>query len=51
MPTKHEQYKKLLTDARAIAVKADEEGRDFTSDEREKVAQMLADARDRKSVV
>jgi len=40
-----EQYRKLLEDARAIAAKAEEEGRDFTADERQKVENILNEAK------
>lgn len=39
-----EQFKKLLLDAQAIAAKAEEEGRDLTSDERQNVANLLEEA-------
>ena len=40
-----EQYQKLLQDARAIAAKAEEEGRDFTADERQTVENLLTEAK------
>jgi len=40
-----EQYQKLLEDARAIAAKAEEEGRDFTADERQQVENLLEEAK------
>jgi HK97 family phage major capsid protein len=45
MLTKQEQMRKCLLDARAIADLAEKEGRDFSGDEREKVAQLLTEAR------
>jgi len=40
-----EQLRKQLGDARAIADAAEKEGRDFTGEEREKVAKILAEAK------
>ncbi|MBN1956197.1 MAG: phage major capsid protein [Anaerolineae bacterium] len=40
-----ERLKKALLDARAICVKAEEEKRDFTAEEREQVQKLLAEAR------
>lgn len=39
-----EKLKKLLTEARDIAAKAEAEGRDFTADERAKVANLMEEA-------
>jgi HK97 family phage major capsid protein len=40
-----EQYQKLLLDAREIADRAEKEGRDFTADERQQVANLLEEAK------
>jgi len=43
--TLKEQYQKLLQDARAIAAKAEEEGRDFTADERQQVENIMKEVK------
>ena len=45
---KHEQYRKLLTDARAIADLAAKEERDFTAEERQQIENLLKAAADLK---
>lgn len=40
-----EQYRKLLSDARAIAAKAEAEGRDFTADEKQQIENLLTEAK------
>lgn len=46
-----EQLKKLLTDMRAIAAKAEEEKREFTAEERQQLTQMAKDAGDLKAKI
>ena len=46
-----EQLKKLLTDMRAIAAKAEEEKREFTAEERQQLTQMAKDAADLKAKI
>jgi len=46
---KHDQLRKLLLDARAIADLAEKEGRDFTAEEREQIEKLLKAARDLKA--
>lgn len=48
---KKERLRKLLLDARAIADLAEQEKRDFTAEEREKVAKLLEEARDLKAEI
>lgn len=43
------KLRELLTSARDIAAKAEQEGRDFTSDEREKVGNLMTEAADVKA--
>jgi len=45
MTDKREAMRKALMDARAICQKAEEEKRDFSADERQKVANLLAEAK------
>lgn len=45
------KLRELLTSARDIAAKAEKEGRDFTSDEREKVGNIMTEAADLKSQI
>ena len=49
--SKREQMQKALLDARAICDAAESENRDFTADERTKVAAMLADAKQIKAEI